>query len=275
MSIFAMKRFWIAVSLPALIALLMGKSGFVLTGIIWLPVSAGLLIWAYFTNRRDKKALAELQPQRKKITPHKKISGFMKFINFFKMKRFWIAITLPLIAIYFGGMRTFWEAGLLWMPISVISFFTALSSYLLKLSNQATVDNFNDDNDGCYSHTLINSSMKIDSNKRLIFLKDGYNEKTYSFDDIKEWQYNISHGVEIEDAGLSVTANNINSMRMARNQNETGFFISVRDIQNPEWHIRFFPKEGSFKSQQGLNSLKKQMNQWMEVFDQIVNGNKG
>ncbi|WP_052012568.1 DUF4755 domain-containing protein [Pectobacterium betavasculorum] len=64
-------------------------------------------------------------------------------------------------------------------------------------------------------------------------------------------------------------------MRIARNQNETGFFITVRDIQNPEWHIRFFPKEGSFKSQQGLNSLRKQMNQWMEVFDQIVNGNKG
>jgi hypothetical protein len=264
MSIFAMKRFWIAVSLPALIALLMGKSGFVLTGIIWLPVSAGLLIWAYFTNRRDKKALALLQPQRKKITSPEKTSGFMKF---------WISITLPLIVIYFGGMRAFWEAGLLWMPISAISFFTALSSYLLKLSNQATVDNFNDDNDGCYTHTLINSSMKIDSNKRLLFLKDGYNEKTYSFDDIKEWQYNISHGNEIEDAGLSITANNINNIRMARNQNETGFFISVRDIQNPEWHIRFFPKEGSFKSQQGLNSLRKQMKQWMEVFDQVVNDN--
>lgn len=273
MSIFAMKRFWIAVSLPALIALLMGKSGFVLTGIIWLPVSVGLLIWAYFTNRRDKKTLAVLQPQRKKISTPAKVSSFMKFINFFKMKRLWIALALPMFLSHFGTTEDLISIGFFWIPICAILFFTALGSYILKLSNQATVDNFNDDNDGCYSHTLLNSSMKLDSNKRLIFLKDGNNEKTYSFDDLKEWKYNISHGVEIEDAGLSITAKNINNVRMAKNRNETGFFISVRDIQNPEWHIRFFPKEGSFKSQQGLNNLRKQMNQWMEVFDQIVNKN--
>ncbi|MEQ9937172.1 DUF4755 domain-containing protein [Pectobacterium polonicum] len=273
MSIFAMKRFWIAVSLPALIALLMGKSGFVLTGIIWLPVSIGLLIWAYFTNRRDKKTLAVLQPQRKKISPPETVSGFMKFINFFKMKRLWIALALPMFLSHFGTTEDLISIGFFWIPICAILFFTALGSYILKLSNQATVDNFNDDNDGCYSHTLLNSSMKLDSNKRLIFLKDGNNEKTYSFDDLKEWKYNISHGVEIEDAGLSITAKNINNVRMAKNRNETGFFISVRDIKNPEWHIRFFPKEGSFKSQIGFNDLRKQMNQWMEVFDQVVNEN--
>ncbi|RLM18075.1 hypothetical protein BIY29_18700 [Brenneria alni] len=196
-------------------------------------------------------------------------------MNFFKMKRLWIAIALPMLIIHFGGMRAFWEAGLLWMPVSGILFFTALSSYALKLSNKATVDNFNDGNDGCYSHTLLNSSMKLDSKERLIFLKDGNNEKTYSFDDIKEWKYNISHGNEIEGAGLSLNAANINNMRMFKNRAETGFFISMRDIQNPEWQIQFFPKEGSFKSQKGLKDLQKQMNQWMEVFDQVVNENKG
>lgn len=94
-------------------------------------------------------------------------------------------------------------------------------------------------------------------------------------DDIKSWRYNISHGDAIEGAGLSLTAANLNNMRLDENRAETGFFIKVRDIHNPEWQIHFFPKEGSFKSQKGIKNLEKQMSQWMEVFDQIVNENKG
>lgn len=64
-----MRRFWIAVLLPALIALLIGKNWLILTGVVWLPLSLALLLWAFFTYRRDKKeaeaAKANLQNRHK------------------------------------------------------------------------------------------------------------------------------------------------------------------------------------------------------------------
>ncbi|EPM8702651.1 hypothetical protein ACTR8G_000171 [Escherichia coli] len=77
MSIFTMRRFWLAVSLPALIALFTGKSGLILTGVAWMPVSALLLIWAFLTYRRDNKEKSELaknsylSAQKKEITTPK------------------------------------------------------------------------------------------------------------------------------------------------------------------------------------------------------------
>lgn len=69
MSIFTMKRFWIAVSLPALIVLLIGKNWLILTGVVWLPLSLALLLWAFFTYRSNKKeaeaAKANLQNHQK------------------------------------------------------------------------------------------------------------------------------------------------------------------------------------------------------------------
>lgn len=72
-----MRRFWLAVSLPALIALFTGKSGLILTGVAWMPVSALLLIWAFLTYRRDNKEKSELaknsylSAQKKEITTPK------------------------------------------------------------------------------------------------------------------------------------------------------------------------------------------------------------
>lgn len=281
MNILAMKRFWLALSLPALVGLLGGKSGLILAGIIWLPVSAVLFTWAFSTCQRNKKAAIKVDNStrnRFSNASSKQSKSGSYLIAFLKMKRLWIAVAIPSIILYrdgIGGYSIFWSAGLLWMPVSAILFFTALNSSMLRTSNRATVDNFNDNNDGCYSHTLFHSSMHIDSRKQKITLKDGNNEKIYSFDDIKSWRYNISHGNTIEGAGLSLTTANINNMRTAENRARTGFFIKLRDIQSPEWQIHFFPKEGSFKSQKGIKDLEKQMNHWMEVFDQIINKNNG
>lgn len=55
MSIFTMRRFWIAVSLPAFVALIAGKNWLAITSVVWLPLSLALLLWAFFTYRGDKK----------------------------------------------------------------------------------------------------------------------------------------------------------------------------------------------------------------------------
>ncbi|MCJ4065510.1 DUF4755 domain-containing protein [Klebsiella pneumoniae] len=48
-------------------------------------------------------------------------------------------------------------------------------------------------------------------------------------------------------------------------------FIRVKDVRKPEWHIRFYPRNSAFNSHNGLNDLKAQLNQWMEIFDQNLN----
>lgn len=283
MSFFTMKRLWVAMSLPFFIGFMGGKSALVLTGIIWFPVSIILMTWAFFTNQKNKKSdrnITNLVSNRSLDVDacSKQPTGGNYLASFMKMKRLWIALAIPGFIIYmdgFGGNSLLWKSGLLWMPVSIMLLLTALNSSALKTSNKATVDNFNDHNDGCYSHTLSYSSMRINSRKRTIDLKDGRNEKTYSFDDIESWRYNISYGDAIEGAGLNLAAINLNNMRLAENRAETGFFIKVRDIHNPEWQIHFFPKEGSFKNQKGIKNLEKHMNQWVEVFNQIVNKNKG
>lgn len=69
MSIFTMRRFWIAVSLPAFVALIAGKNWLAITSVVWLPLSLALLLWAFFTYRRDRKeaeaAKANLQNRQK------------------------------------------------------------------------------------------------------------------------------------------------------------------------------------------------------------------
>ncbi|EPS4958937.1 DUF4755 domain-containing protein, partial [Salmonella enterica subsp. enterica serovar Newport] len=44
-----------------------------------------------------------------------------------------------------------------------------------------------------------------------------------------------------------------------------------KDVRKPEWHIRFYPRNSAFNSHNGLNDLKAQLNQWMEIFDQNLN----
>lgn len=53
-----------------------------------------------------------------------------------------------------------------------------------------------------------------------------------------------------------------------KNMDDSGFFISVRDIDYPEWRIAFKYRIG-LKERQMEMELKK----WMEIFDQIVNNN--
>ncbi|WP_221344738.1 hypothetical protein [Klebsiella sp. CVUAS 11263] len=84
MSFFTMRRFWIAVSIPVLIALLAGQSGLILASMAWFPASVLLLIWAFFTYKRVKKGEVEAErvsassltlPKKEITTPTFELSG--------------------------------------------------------------------------------------------------------------------------------------------------------------------------------------------------------
>ena len=53
-----------------------------------------------------------------------------------------------------------------------------------------------------------------------------------------------------------------------RNKKESGFFVSVRDVENPEWRLAFRYMSGRWQRKMEIE-LKK----WMEIFDQCINNN--
>ncbi|EGM7792031.1 hypothetical protein NS29R_21740 [Enterobacter hormaechei subsp. xiangfangensis] len=190
-------------------------------------------------------------------------------MKYFMMKRVLLAIALPVLVAYFGGSKVM---SVYWVPLFFVSAMllaTAYGKYVVKKNNSSTFNYFNDNNDGIYLHKFNECEIRLDTNKKEVFLKNEKGAKTYSFDDIKEWSYNITYGGEVAGAGLSSIREN--GKTLGQNLSETGLFIRVKDVRKPEWHIRFYPRNSAFNSHNGLNDLKAQLNQWMEIFDQNLN----
>lgn len=190
-------------------------------------------------------------------------------MKYFMMKRVLVAIFLPIVVAYFGGTKVM---NVYWVPLFFVSAMllaTAYGKYVVKKNNSSTFNYFNDNNDGIYLHKFNECEIRLDTNKKEVFLKNKEGAKTYSFDDIKEWSYNITYGGEVAGAGLSSIREN--GKTLGQNISETGLFIRVKDVRKPEWHIRFYPRNSAFNSHNGLNDLKVQLNQWMEIFDQNLN----
>lgn len=190
-------------------------------------------------------------------------------MKFFMMKRVMLAIALPVLVAYFGGGKVM---SVYWVPLFFISAMlcaTAYGKYVVRKNNDATVNYLNENNDGIYIHKFNDCEIRLDKNKQEVFLKNSAGAKTYSFNDIKEWRYNITYGGEVAGAGLSSIREN--GKTLGQNIADTGLFIRVKDVRKPEWHIRFYPRNDAFNTSNGLNDLKTQLNQWMEIFDQNLN----
>ncbi|ENU0191249.1 DUF4755 domain-containing protein [Klebsiella oxytoca] len=190
-------------------------------------------------------------------------------MKFFMMKRVMLAIALPVLVAYFGGSKVM---SVYWVPLFFISAMlcaTAYGKYVVRKNNDATFNYLNENNDGIYIHKFNDCVIRLDKNKQEVFLKNSAGEETYSFNDIKEWRYNITYGGEVAGAGLSSIREN--GKTLGQNIADTGLFIRVKDVRKPEWHIRFYPRNDAFNSSNGLNDLKTQLNQWMEIFDQNLN----
>ncbi|EAW6126958.1 DUF4755 domain-containing protein [Escherichia coli] len=190
-------------------------------------------------------------------------------MKYFMMKRVLLAIALPVFVAYFGGAKVM---SVYWVPLFFVSAMllaTAYGKYVVRKNNSATVNYLNENNDGIYLHKFNDCEIRLDTNKQEVFLKNDEGAKTYSFKEIKEWSYNISYGGEI--TGDSLKAIRENGKILGQNIADTGLFIRVKDVRKPEWHIRFYPRNDSFKSRKGINDLKAQLNQWMEIFDQNLN----
>lgn len=183
--------------------------------------------------------------------------------NFFMMKRVWIAIALPLVILFFLGIKGLVQLGFVWFFVSLFLLMFAYKKFRIKKWNASTKDYFNNNNDGIWSHEFGPTSMKIDEQKGLIYLKEENKQKSYPFSTVKEWRYNLT--TNRQRAGIE------KELDRTHNFKDSGFFITVDDIQYPEWRVMFFPTSGDFNSQEGSRNTEIQLKRWMQVFDKVIN----
>jgi hypothetical protein len=114
-----------------------------------------------------------------------------------------------------------------------------------------------------YKYKFKNSSIAINKAERNVLLSnEDYGLEIYPFEKIKSWRFNIESGGMYTGGGISGATANIQNLK--RQKENSGFFVSVKDIEKPEWRIGIDPYD---------KSAEKTMKKWMEIFDQFVNNN--
>jgi hypothetical protein len=107
-----------------------------------------------------------------------------------------------------------------------------------------------------YVYSNSSGGIALNPDTKQIALAKGRLRKTYSFADIREWEASqITPGMTAF-GGMAGTTQNLRAMAVAKAG--SGFFVTVRDIDNPKWQIPMPEKE---------------QHRWMEIMRQTVNEN--
>ncbi|MHA7594897.1 DUF4755 domain-containing protein [Pantoea sp. XAF26B01_ASV70] len=193
--------------------------------------------------------------------------------SFFRSIRLWIVVLVIVWILTDSNPRD--TAGFLfmWTLPAFFLLLTAYVSYTHKRANASTIDLLNVNNSGIWSHEFQDSKMTIDTNRELLTLEAGKRKKAYKFNEVKGWRYHLANGGEIVALDLVGMAGvkGHNNLTRLKNFENSGFFIQVRDIELPEWQIKFHPRKGRFHHERGIRDTEMQLKQWCEIFDQTLN----
>ena len=161
------------------------------------------------------------------------------------------------IAALFGVLNLFDNKGSFIASVFLIAPFAAIT-FLLFAQVKADKNDFfkkvEKFGPSKYGEHINNTGIAVTTNGKIV-LANGLKVKAYDFGDVRQW------GTSIQDAGMvlggginGVIINGVEGKRAAAN---SGLFISVRDIENPEWHVKFRDK-----------SI---LNKWYEILQQEIN----
>lgn len=110
-----------------------------------------------------------------------------------------------------------------------------------------------------YAYVADNTGIAVDPARKTVRLKNGSTIQAYPFSAVREWRTNLSSGGAIigatGTAGFAAAGANLSNERA--NRKNSGLFVSVRDIDHPEWRIDM-PNENNQK-------------RWMEIMRQSIN----
>lgn len=111
-----------------------------------------------------------------------------------------------------------------------------------------------------YKHEWDGSAIAVNDANRTVFLANGFKIKTYSFSDVRSWRYNLETGGKWIGGALFERWFR-NAEVSAKNVARSGFFVTVRDVENPEWRIGFRMND----------QTESQLKKWMEIMQQEIN----
>lgn len=99
-----------------------------------------------------------------------------------------------------------------------------------------------------------NSGIAVTSNGKII-LATGAKTKSYGFSAVRQWRTSLQAPGMAFGGGLNGAM--VNVMEMNRAAQNSGLFLLVKDVENPEWHIKI--------------TDKKILSQWYEILHQELN----
>ena len=106
-----------------------------------------------------------------------------------------------------------------------------------------------------YDHSEKYTAIAINPELRTLTLGDGESVKTYAYEDVRSWEARSEKGALVYGGGMAGAAATLANAKRA--QDNTGFFVTVRDIDNPIWRI-------------AMKNDKDQA-RWMELLRQQIN----
>ena len=99
-----------------------------------------------------------------------------------------------------------------------------------------------------------NSGIAVTTNGKII-LSTGARAKSYDFSSVRQWRTSLQAPGMAFGGGLNGAM--VNMVEMNRAAQNTGLFLLVKDIEDPEWHIKI--------------SDKKVLSKWYEILHQELN----
>lgn len=121
-----------------------------------------------------------------------------------------------------------------------------------------------------YRHSYRDTAIGLNPTGKIVRLQSrflgGVHKKDYKYEDVRNLEFKVFSG------GMTRTFGNVgvgagigvgvaNYMQARQNEAETGLFLTVRDIDFPEWQIMFAPDKGR----------DLELKRWMELLRQEIN----
>jgi len=161
--------------------------------------------------------------------------------------------------------------------IAVVIFIVAKLSRVVQNYGRVKTNDWLSSLDHCkYKYAFDGTGIAIDGDARVIHLASRFDKELmsgkYPFGDVRKWESTIS-GKWDSIGNISASGAAGMFIRNATLEEETGLWITVRDVDHPKWFVKF-GNNPAFGSSMGATSskAKHELARWMEILNQTLNG---
>ena len=174
-----------------------------------------------------------------------------------------IGLLVILILGILGGQSFGWwmGGGLIVFTLAILAFKGADQSAKAKQGNEWS-DRFPG---ATYKFAHGDFGIVADESAKVLHLMESGRTKSYGFSDVREWTTKLQTGGGVAYGGggamNALAVGSTNREQQKNNAQNSGLFVSVRDVDKPVWRISFSKDEAEEKAQQA---------RWHEILTQLL-----